>query len=56
MEPSKIKVVRDWLILINRKEVRIFIGFVNFYKAFIKGFGGIVKPLYELTGEETAFE
>ena len=33
----------------------MFIGFINFYRAFIKGFGGIVKPLYELTGEGNSF-
>ena len=43
-------------MLINRKEVRIFIGFINFYKAFVKGFSGIVKLLYELIGEGTTFE
>jgi len=56
MELEKILVVRNWPTLINRKEVRIFIGFINFYKTFIKGFGGITKPLYELTGEGTTFK
>ena len=56
MELDKIKVVRDWPIPINRKEVRMFIGYINFYRSFIKGFGGIAKPLYELIGEGTTFE
>jgi len=56
IEPEKIQAVRDWPTPTNRKEVRIFIGFINFYKAFIKGFGGIVRPLYELIGEGTTFE
>ena len=56
MELEKITVVRDWPILKNRKEVRIFIGFINFYRTFIKGFGSIAKLLYELTGEGIAFK
>lgn len=56
MEPEKITAVRDWPTPKNRKEVRMFIGFINFYRAFIKGFGGIAKPLHELTGEGTTFE
>ena len=34
----------------------MFIRFINFYKVFIKGFGGIVKPLYELIGKGITFE
>ena len=34
----------------------MFIGFINFYKSFIKGFNGIVKPFYELTGKGKTFE
>jgi hypothetical protein len=55
MEPSKISAVRDWPTPTNQKEVRMFIGFINFYRSFIKGFGGTAKPLHELTGEGNPF-
>jgi RNase H-like domain found in reverse transcriptase/Reverse transcriptase (RNA-dependent DNA polymerase)/Integrase zinc binding domain/Chromo (CHRromatin Organisation MOdifier) domain len=56
MEPTKISAVRDWPTPRNQKEVRMFIGYINFYRSFIKGFGKIAKPLHELTGEGTTFE
>jgi len=36
--------------------VQIFIGFINFYRSFIKGFNGITKPFYELIREGKTFE
>lgn len=56
MEPAKIAAIREWPTPTNQKEVRMFIGFINFYRSFVKGFGGIAKPLHELTGEGTTFE
>lgn len=56
IELVKIQIVRDQLILINRKEVKIFIRFINLYKAFIKGFSNITKLLYELIGKGKTFK
>lgn len=55
MEPRKIEVIRDWLTPIIVKKVRGFIGFINFYRMFIKGFGKIVKSLYWLTEKDQEF-
>lgn len=55
MEPAKVEAVRDWPVPTDQKEVRAFIGYINFYRSFIKGFGKIAKPLHELTGEGNSF-
>ena len=37
------------------KDVRSFLGFCNFYRAFIKGFASIAKPLNALTHKDTTW-
>ena len=37
------------------KDVRSFLGFCNFYRAFIKGFASIAKPLNALTCKDTTW-
>lgn len=39
MDPDKIKAVSEWPPSTNVKEVRAFLGFVNFYRRYIKNFG-----------------
>ena len=36
MDPKKIEVVQDWAVLQSVKGIQSFIGFVNFYRHFIK--------------------
>jgi hypothetical protein len=38
MDPVKVTVVADWLIPKLKNEVQSFLGFMNFYCRFIKGF------------------
>ena len=52
MKNNKIKVVKEWKISTKIKEVKIFLGFVNFYQQFIKNFSHTVKPLNELKGKK----
>ena len=40
----------------NVKEVQAFMGFVNFYRKFIKGFSGIAKPITTLTKKDEKFD
>jgi len=47
--PAKIKGVADWPEPCDRREVRQFLGFCNFYQRFIPGFAKVSKPLTELT-------
>ena len=46
---KKIQVVKDWPTLETVSDVRSFLGFVGYYRRFIKGFSQIAKPLYQLT-------
>ena len=50
MEPSKMKVIKDWRTPTSKKEVQKFIGFCNFYRRYIKNFSNIARPITKLTG------
>jgi len=49
MDPVKIQGVVDWPIPKTLRQLRSFIGFLNFYRRFVKGFSVIAKPLNDLT-------
>jgi len=49
MDPVKVTGVRDWPTLENQTDVQAFIGFVNFYRRFIRDFSTIARPLFDLT-------
>ena len=36
----------------NKRGVQEFLGFINFYRHFIKDFSKIARPLHELTGKQ----
>ena len=55
MDPDKVKAVREWPAPTNVKEVRAFLGFVNFYRRYVKNFGGIGIPLTDLTKKDHPF-
>ncbi|WPJ61302.1 hypothetical protein SMAC4_13436 [Sordaria macrospora] len=55
MDLTKIKDIAEWPEPTTVTGVRGFLGFVNFYRRFIKGFGGIAKPLNDLAKKDTAF-
>ena len=48
MDPVKIVGIKDWPTPVKVKDVRSFLGFCNFYWAFIRGFANIAKPLNAL--------
>jgi len=52
MEQDKIKIVKEWKILIKIKDVESFLGFVNFYRQFIQNFSHTAKLLNELKGKK----
>ncbi|TID01823.1 Transposon Tf2-9 polyprotein [Colletotrichum higginsianum] len=56
MEAKKVQAVRDWPTPQNVKDVQSFLGFVNFYRRFLKGYAGNVKCIQDLTRKDTPFE
>ena len=54
-DPAKIEKVAQWPRPKTVNEVRSFLGFVGYYRKYIKGFSKIAKPLNQLlTGLETS--
>jgi len=49
MDPVKVAGVCDWPTPENRTDMQAFIGFVNFYRRFIRDFLTIARPLFDLT-------
>ena len=47
-DPDKIKVLKDWPVPKNVKDVRKFLGFDGYYRRFLRGFSAIVRPLNDL--------
>ena len=55
MDPKKVKVIINWQEPKNVKDVRVFIGFANFYQRFINNFSALVSPLIALTRKDKTF-
>ena len=56
MDPGKVAAVRDWPTPTMLREVRVFIGFTNFYRRFIPDFSTVAHPLHNLTKKDVPFE
>ena len=46
------KAVEEWAVLRTKKELQAFIGFLNYYRRFIRDFSKIMCPLHLLTGNK----
>lgn len=55
MDPVKVEGVSKWPEPCTVKEVQSFLGFVNFYRRFIKDFAHIARPLHDLTRKDTSW-
>ena len=55
MNSKKIKIIVNWIILINLKKVQDFVKFVNFYRQFIKNFSKIIRSLMKLMRKDQFF-
>lgn len=53
--PEKVEAVSKMGIPKTTKEVRMFLGAASYYRKFLKGFGVVAKPLYELTSKNVVF-
>ncbi len=49
VDPDKTEVIRQWQVPESVKGVQSFLGFCNFYRRFIRGYGQIALPLIRLT-------
>ena len=56
MDPKKIYIIQEWLILKNISEVLLFLGFVNFYQRFIKEYSKVTAELIKLIKKDTPWE
>jgi hypothetical protein len=55
MDPRKVDTVRNWTVPKTVKDVQAFLGFVNFYRRFIRGFLELASPLTRLTLKDISF-
>jgi len=49
MDPVKVAEVREWPTPENKMDVQAFLGFLNFYRRFIRDFSAKARPLFDLT-------
>ena len=47
-DPEKIEVVKNWPVPSNLHELQQYLGFVGFYRKFVKNFSKIAHPLFKL--------
>jgi len=52
MDLVKVAGVREWPTPENKMDVQAFLGFVNFYRRFIRDFSAKARPLFDLTRSE----
>ncbi len=50
MDPVKIAGIAEWPTPMKKRELQSFLGFMNFYRKFIKNYSKVVKALTALTG------
>jgi len=48
-DPEKIERILSWPVPKSQKDLRSFLGFVGYYRRFIRGFAAIARPLHDLT-------
>jgi hypothetical protein len=53
MNPMKVQAISSWPALQFLRKLRGFLGFVNFYRRFIKNFARVAHPLNNLTKKDT---
>jgi len=54
MDPSKVSTILEWETLRDVKGYRRFLGFVNYYRRFIKDFSQLIRPINDLLKNNTA--
>ena len=52
IDPVKVAGVQEWPTPENKMDVQTFLGFMNFYRRFIRDFSTKAQPLFDLTRSE----
>jgi len=55
-DPEKVRVVTDWPVPANLREVRSFVGLCSYYRRFVKDFARISSPLHAMTKKNVSFQ
>eukprot|EP00731_Ephydatia_muelleri_P030881 Em0022g395a len=55
-DPDKIQCIADWLLPIDVRKLKCFLGLVSYYRRFIKNFAQIAAPLHPLSNSGTKWE
>ena len=55
MDPVKVNGIRDWPAPTTVKQLRSFLGFGNYYRRFIFGYGDLTRPLNDLLKKDEEF-
>ena len=56
MDDSKLKAIQEWDPLTKVSQLRYFLGLVNYYRRFIKGYSARAAPLTNLLKNNKAWE
>jgi hypothetical protein len=56
MDPGKVAAITEWPEPSGKKGVQSFVGFVNFYRRFIKDFSHHARPLFDLTKKDAKWK
>ena len=56
MDPAKVSAIAKWPVPQTIKDVRKFLGFGNYYRRFIHGYGDLTKPLNDLLKKNIQFD
>ena len=54
-DPEKIRLITDWPVPTNLRQLRGFLGLAGYYRKFVGGFSRIATPLNELTKKGRSF-
>ena len=55
-DPDKVSAVQNWRTPTSTKDVQQFLGFVGFYRRYIKNFSSIARPLHDLLRASSEFQ